>query len=297
MSYGDERNTRSGPSAAPSVSLTSSPHCVPNRTGTMGTTKQHVRDVLEPASEGARASRAFDIFIISLISLNVLAVVLETVEGIHESADTFLFWFEVVSVAIFTVEYVLRIWSCTALAGFGAPLAGRLRYAIRPMMLVDLLAILPAYLTMLPIDLRFMRALRLLRIVRLLRLNRYSVALRTLTQVLLAKKEELVITLMALLVLLLIASSLMYYAEHEAQPDAFSSIPAAMWWGVAALTTVGYGDVYPVTPLGRMLASFIAILGIGMFALPAGILGGGFAEQISKRPDKGDESRAQDDDA
>ena len=259
-------------------------------------TKQRVQGVLEPAADGDRASRVFDVFIISLISLNVLAVVLGTVEVIRQSTGTFLFWFEVVSVAIFTLEYLLRIWSCTVLASFAAPLTGRLRYGIRPILLIDLLAILPAYLTMLPIDLRFIRVLRLLRIFRVLRLQRYSVALQTLTRVLLSKKEELILTLTALLVLLLIASSLMYYAEHEAQPDAFSSIPATMWWGVAALTTVGYGDVYPVTPLGRVLASVIAILGIGMFALPAGILGGGFAEQISRRPDRGDQSRAQDGD-
>ncbi|MFH1420324.1 MAG: ion transporter [Planctomycetota bacterium] len=259
--------------------------------------KQYVHRVLEPASDGDCASRVFDVFIVSLIILNILAVMLETVEGIHESAGTFLFWFEFVSVAIFTVEYILRIWSCTALSTFAAPYSGRLRYAIRPMLLVDLLAILPAYFTMLPIDLRFLRALRLLRILRILRLQRYSVALQTMTRVLLLKKEELILTLLTLLVLLLIASSLMYYAEHEEQPDAFSSIPATMWWGVAALTTVGYGDVCPVTPLGKVLASVIAILGIGMFALPAGILGGGFAELISKRPDRTDGPGPRDSDA
>jgi len=118
--------------------------------------------------------------------------------------------------------------------------------------------------------------------------------MQTLSRVLLAKKEELILTLSTLLVLLLISSSLMYYAEHQAQPDSFSSIPATMWWGVSALTTVGYGDMYPITPLGKVLASVIAILGIGMFALPAGILGGGFAEQLSKPEDQADRSHAQD---
>lgn len=269
---------------------------LPGGNGIVAVTKQRVHEILDPAADGDRASRVFDVFIISLISLNVLAVVLETVEVIRQSVGTLLFWFEVVSVAVFTLEYILRIWSCIVLARFTAPVTGRLRYAIRPILLIDLLAILPAYLTMLPFDLRFIRAVRLIRIFRLLRLQRYSVALQTMTRVLRAKKEELILTLMVLLVLLLIASSLMYYAENEAQPDAFSSIPAAMWWGVAALTTVGYGDIYPVTPLGRALASVIAILGIGMFALPAGILGGGFAEQISRRPDKADGSRAQDGD-
>lgn len=256
--------------------------------------KQRVQQVLDAASQGDRASRNFDLFIMSLIVLNVLAVTLETVEVIRESAAGFLFWFEVVSVAIFTVEYALRLWSCTALPPFAAPVTGRLRYAVRPMLLIDLLAILPAYVVVIPIDLRFIRVLRLVRIFRLLKLQRYSMAMQTLTRVLLAKKEELIITLSTLLGLLLISSSLMYYAEHQAQPDSFSSIPATMWWGVSALTTVGYGDIYPITPLGKALASVIAILGIGMFALPAGILGGGFAQQLSKPKDQAHRSQAQD---
>ncbi len=258
--------------------------------------KWRVQEILETAQEDDRASRAFDIFIITLISLNVVAVVLETVAGIRESAGAFFFWFETVSIAVFTFEYVLRIWSCTVVSGHASPLVGRVRYALRPMLLIDLLAIAPAYLTMLPIDLRFLRALRVLRVFRLLKLHRYSVALQTLSRVLVGKKEELVITLFTLLLLLLISSSLMYYAEHDAQPNVFTSIPAAMWWGVATLATVGYGDVYPITPLGKLLAGVVAVLGIGMFALPAGILGGAFVEQLSKRPSKSDPRYTQDGD-
>lgn len=252
--------------------------------------KQRVYEILEVAREDDCTSRRFDIFIISLILLNVVAVVLETVEGIREPAGAFFFWFEVVSVAIFTVEYLLRIWSCTAMPGYGHALRGRFRYALRPIILTDLLAIAPAYLTMFAVDLRFLRALRALRVFRLLKLHRYSVALQTLSDVVVSKKEELAVTLGTLIILLLISSSLMYYVEHDAQPDDFSSIPAAMWWSVATLTTVGYGDVYPITPLGRLIGAVIAILGIGMFALPAGILGGAFVERLSGRAEKTDNS-------
>ena len=126
-----------------------------------------------------------------------------------------------------------------------------------------------------------MRAVRLLA--RAARLSRYFTGLRTLGGVLQAKRYELFTVMLVLMVLLILASSLMFFAEHDVQPEAFSSIPAAMWWTIVTLTTVGYGDVYPVTSMGRLLAGFIAILGIGFFALPAGILGSGFLEEVQRR--------------
>jgi voltage-gated potassium channel len=126
-----------------------------------------------------------------------------------------------------------------------------------------------------------------MRIVRVAKLGRYSESLQTLGRVFAAKKEQLVSTLFILLMLLVVSSCLMYYVEQAAQPDRFSSIPAAMWWSVTTLTTVGYGDVCPVTITGKLVASVIAILGIGMFALPTAILGSGFLEEIApKKPAK-----------
>jgi voltage-gated potassium channel len=152
------------------------------------------------------------------------------------------------------------------------------------MALIDLIAILPFYLPMLlPIDLRFMRAIRLVRLLRVFKLSRYSNAFSTLYNVLRAKKEDLFITAFLVSVLLVVASSLMYFIENKGQPEVFSSIPASLWWGVATLSTVGYGDAYPVTVLGKFLGAIIALLGIGMFALPAGILGSGFVEEIQKK--------------
>ncbi|MCI0486018.1 MAG: ion transporter, partial [Blastocatellia bacterium] len=176
------------------------------------------------------------------------------------------------------------LWSCTTDKSFERPIAGRIRFALTPLALIDLVAILPFYLPMIfALDLRFVRILRLFRVLRLFKMARYSESLKTLGNVLKLKKEELVVSLLVLSILLVFASSLIYYAENESQPEVFSSIPAAMWWGIATLTTVGYGDIYPVTPAGKILGAIIAVLGIGMFALPAGVLASGFAEEIQKR--------------
>jgi voltage-gated potassium channel len=131
-------------------------------------------------------------------------------------------------------------------------------------------------------DLRSLRVLRFARIFRIAKLARYSEALRSIGRVLEAKREELIVTFLAGAMLLVVSATVMYFAENAAQPEAFSSIPASIWWGVATLTTVGYGDVYPVTAVGRLIGSFVAVLGVGMFALPAGILGSGFLDELQK---------------
>ena len=241
-------------------------------------------EILEKATPGDIPSRAFDIFIITLISLNIIAVILETVEALAAKYTLLFRGFEIFSVAIFTVEYVLRVWSCTADKKFHAPIAGRLRFAVTALALVDLMAILPFYLpVLLPLDLRFIRAVRLLRLFRIFKVGRYSESMMILGNILRKKKEEFLITFFVVLVLLIIASSLMYFVENKAQPEVFASIPSAMWWGVTTLTTVGYGDMCPITVIGKLLGTVIALLGIGMFALPTGILGAGFVEEMQSR--------------
>ena len=136
-----------------------------------------------------------------------------------------------------------------------------------------------------------MRAFRLFRLFRILKLARYSESLQTFVDVLRLKKEELMLMLFAIIILLIISSSLVYEAENEAQPEAFSSIPAAMWWGVVTLGTVGYGDIFPITPMGKLIGSFVVILGIGLFALPTGILASGFAEVLAKRKEERQKGR------
>jgi voltage-gated potassium channel len=240
-------------------------------------------EILEAAKPGDTLSRAFDVFILSLIFLNVVAVIVGTVESIQQRYGTFLRLFEIVSVTVFTIEYAGRIWSCVVMSEFSGPLRGRARFAIRPMTLIDLLAVLPFYLPFLGLDFRFVRVVRLLRIVRIAKMGRYYSSLQMIGAVFQRKKEELILTSALMGILLVTSASIMYYCENAAQPQEFPDIPATLWWSVVTLTTVGYGDAFPVTPLGKFVASIIAILGIGMFALPTGILGAGFVEEIQKR--------------
>ncbi len=248
-------------------------------------TKERTYEILDKAQTGDRTSRSIDLFIMGLIVLNVVAVILETVETISVSHRRLFDWFDTFSVGVFTIEYLMRLWACTADEQYARSIWGRIRYIFTPLALVDLIAILPFYLPLVTtVDLRVLRAMRLLR---LFKLGRYSTSLKTLGNVLQKHSGELLVTLFVLLIMLVIASTLMYFAEHRAQPEAFSSIPSAMWWGIVTLTTVGYGDTYPVTGVGKVLGAVIALLGIGMFALPAGILGSGFAEEIDRRKKAG----------
>jgi voltage-gated potassium channel len=247
-------------------------------------TKIRLYDILVETEDNELVDRLVAIFLMILIVLNSAAVVLETVEEIDAQYGSIFNALEMVSVTIFTVEYLLRLWIAPLNPRYSQPFWGRIKYAFSLMALIDLLAILPTFLPLVfPIDLRIVRFLRIFRLFRLFKMSRYVESLNTLDDVVRSKKEQLGVTFIMILMLLLMSSSLMYLVENAAQPDKFPHIPAAMWWGVATLTTVGYGDVFPVTPLGKLLSSFIAFLGIGMFALPTGILASGFAEEINKR--------------
>jgi len=245
--------------------------------------KKRTWQIVEVAKQGDQASRYFDIVLLILIFLNVVAVILGSVQSLQLRFGSFLNLFELISVIVFSLEYVARLWACTVEPEYSGSIRGRLRLALRPLLIIDLLAILPFYLPFVGMDLRSLRALRLLRIVRVAKVGRYYSSLALIKKVLMAKKEELVLTTGLMGLLLIVSASVLYYCENEAQPDVFSSIPATMWWAIATLTTVGYGDLYPVTFLGKFFASIIAVLGIGMFALPTGILGAGFVEAIQQK--------------
>jgi len=240
-------------------------------------TREQVQQLLS-GDTANRVSRMVTVLLVGLITLNVLAVIIESVEGIYSAYKPWFDAFEAFSVAVFTLEYVLRLWACTSLPAYRHPVTGRLRFAFTPLALVDLFAVLPGLLTWGGVDLRALRVVRLARIARIAKLGHYSKALQLMAQVVRRKRHELTISLMLMLVMLILASSLMYVVEHDHQPEAFSSIPATMWWAVATLTTVGYGDVTPVTAVGKLLGALIAIIGIGLFALPAGIVAAGFVE-------------------
>ena len=201
--------------------------------------KQSLWEILEGTGEN-RATKVFVAFIISLILANVAAVLFETVKSISSGHTDWFKSFEIFSVAVFTVEYVLRVWSSGAEERYQRPMLGRLRFMLTPFALVDLFAILPFYLPMLiPLDLRFIRVVRIFRLFRLFKIGRYSESLRTLGNVIRSKREDLIMTIIVVFVLLIISSTLMYHAECEAQPECFSSIPATMWWATATLTITG----------------------------------------------------------
>jgi voltage-gated potassium channel len=221
--------------------------------------------------------------LILLILANVLAVVLETIEPLEKAYAEFFHWFEIVSVAIFTLEYAARMYAVTAgpREQFRHPVLGRLRFALSPLAIIDLVAIMPLFvLVLFGLDLG---SLRLVRILRILKLLRYSPSMAMLGRVVYNERKTLTGALIVFLILLLLSSTVAYYAERVAQPKTFGSIPDAMWWAMAALTTVGYGDVTPITALGRVAAGVITLLGILVIALPTGIIASGFIEEAKRR--------------
>jgi len=245
--------------------------------------KHEVYAILDESDKHNKLSKGFNIFLILLICLNVIAVCLETVESLASQYHLIFYYFEVFSVAVFSIEYILRVWTITENEKYKHPVSGRIKFIFTFSSLIDILAILPFYLPMfIPIDLRILRILRLIRLIRIFKMSRYLHATQLIARVIKAKKEELSISFFLVIFLMIVASAIMFYVEHEAQPDKFSSIPATMWWSVSALTSVGYGDMLPITVLGKTLASVISILGIGLVALPAGILASGFSDEMRK---------------
>lgn len=225
-----------------------------------------------------------NLFIIWLIALNSLAIVLHSVPEIreHPRLGQLFIDFEIFSVLIFTVEYVLRVWASVESPRYHDPFWGRIKFVFSGWALVDLLAILPFFLTFFSVDFGLIRMLRILRLVRLYRVTKYSRALNMIKTAVRYTKEELILSYAFLLFAMLIASSIIYYIEHPAQPEVFTSIPASIWWGVVTMTTLGYGDMVPITALGKVFGGFISILGVALFSLPTGILASGFIEQINE---------------
>lgn len=227
-------------------------------------------------------------FIYALILLNVFALVLESYKDIQAVYEDWFYWFEVASVAVFTVEYFLRIWSAdVAEDAKGGPLKSRIAFIFSTYGLIDLIAILPFYLPMfLVVDMRVVRILRLFRLLRIFKLGRFSNSMQLIGNILKETRSELTITIFTAFILIIFSSTLMFYIENEAQPDSFVSIGHSVWWSVATLTTVGYGDIYPITPMGKFLGAIIAIIGIGFVALPTGIISSAFISKIQENKEK-----------
>ncbi|GAB6066865.1 ion transporter [Methylothermus subterraneus] len=232
------------------------------------------------------ASRAVEWAILSLILLNVLAVVLESVPTYQRVWAREFAWFERISVGLFALEYFVRLWVCVEDERYRHPVWGRLRYALTPMALIDLLAFLPFYLGG-PTGVGDQaRVLRVLRLVRVLKLGRYFAALEVLAFVVRREFPTLLAATLMLLILIVLAASGIYLVEGEVQPEAFGSIPQAIWWAAVTLTTVGYGDVVPVTFWGKAFGIFITIVGLGMVALPAAILTSRYTHELQERRER-----------
>lgn len=247
--------------------------------------KNRIHEIINPAKM-TLASRIFDVVIISLIIINVITVIMDTFK-LPLWLSNVLWYVELVSVIIFTVEYLLRIYVADLDYPKLSPIKARLRYMISFMAVIDLLAILPFYIPfIIPIDLRVLRMLRIIRLMRVFKINRYTKALSNIADVFKRKKHELLSSIAVMLILMIISSVIMYNVENEAQPEAFDNALSALWWAVATLTTVGYGDVYPVTVMGKILSAVIALLGIGLVAVPTGIISSGFVENLEEQKNK-----------
>ncbi len=249
------------------------------------TVRRTVYRVLETASKGELSSKIVDIFLIALISLSVLAVILESMPAFEARFESALSIFEVFTVAAFTIEYLLRVWSSVESNPdeLQHPVSARWRYVRSFHAVIDLLAILPYYLLQIglfgAIDMRFLRCIRLLRV---LKLTRYSPALNMIFMTFRENAKALSAAFLILFTVMLLAATGMYYFERELQPVDFGSIPASMWWAFATLTTVGYGDVTPVSGAGKVFGALITVVGIGMVALPTGILASGYSRLMQE---------------
>jgi voltage-gated potassium channel len=240
--------------------------------------------LLEGPAKGDLVRKGIIAFLFFLISLNVLIVFVETESGLYAAYASILQVITVFSFGFFTVEYLLRLWVCTLNPAYASPVRGRLRYAVSALALFDLIAILPFYIPLaIPFDLRVLRIFRLTRIFTVLKLGRFSNAWDSLTYTVRTRKEELFIAAILIFMTLVVSSTVMFYIENPAQPDKFSSILHTLWWGVVTLSTVGYGDMYPITPLGKLVGGVVALSGIALFALPAGIIAAGLVESLHHR--------------
>lgn len=248
--------------------------------------KRRIYEIMEAEETEDKIAHGFNAFITILILLNIAAVTIGTVDYYADTYGGFLFTFEAISVAIFTVEYGLRIWSCTSSEKRDSAIKDRLLFMLTPLLLVDLVAILPFYLYFIAIDLRFLRAFRLVRSTRFLRtirmlrsakLERESGGLSNLEEVIINKKSDLMSAFFVVFILYFVGSALMYTIEGGAGSQSFSSIPESLWWGINTLTNANT-EINPATPLGKMIAAGIAFLGVLLIALPTAIITSGYRE-------------------
>ena len=246
--------------------------------------QQRILEILESGQKGDRTSRVCDTLIALLVIINIIAVTLESVSDFSTKYADHFYAIEFFSVVIFSIEYLTRLWASAAKNGTEHKIIGssRLRYMLSFSGVVDLVSILPFYLQALfpGLDLRVLRTLRLLRIFKL---SNYNTAIEDLFSAVYEERKSFIAALYLFVIAFVLTSSLIYYAENEVQPEKFASIPDAMYWSLITLTTVGYGDVSPVTWIGKVISVATALMGVSVVALLTGILANAFSNQIARR--------------
>ncbi|MCP4970438.1 MAG: potassium channel family protein [Arcobacter sp.] len=223
----------------------------------------------------------YGLLIQCLIFFNILISIIIMFLQTEKSLSDFFPFFNIINffnVLLFTLEYILRVYS----SGYNQN-TSRTKYIFRPMMIIDLIAILPFYLSMFNLDFGFLRALRILRIFKLFRLSKFAQVDNLILSIVKDKKEEFLFILISLLILVLTITPLVYYFEKDAQPEVFSSMLTTMWWAIITFTTVGYGDMYPITFFGRVLTTIVSFLGIAFYAIPGSIFTSALLEKIDER--------------
>jgi voltage-gated potassium channel len=249
--------------------------------GEIMTLKQKIYNLIRDDDENDLLSTIIDYSLIGLILINVILVIVDTFpmpDYYYPIAQGIEFF----SVMVFTIEYGLRLWTSTLMFPTLSKTKARVKYASKFMAIVDLLAILPFYLPFIfPVDLRVLRMLRMLRLLRLFKVSRYTDSIKTIANVFKNRAPQLISSTLIVFLLMVIASVVMFNLENEVQPDVFENAFSGMWWAVATFTTVGYGDIFPITAGGRLVAGLISMLGIGLVAVPTGIISAGFIEQIT----------------
>lgn len=243
--------------------------------------KHTLYDLMEVPAYENNKGWIYEFFMMGLILLNGIALILGTVDWVQQQYDWFLIPFEIVSVVIFTIEYLVLLWVCTENKKYSDPIRGRIKYAMTPIAIINLVSVLPAFIPfILPINLSALRMIRLFRILRLLKLTKYSNSLKTLYRAVNSRKEQLIMTCLIIGFLVVIASIFIFYAENGHNPEpAFADIPHTLWWSFVKLSPISTEPGTPVTIWGKVVASSLAILEIGIFAIPAAIMANAFEEQ------------------
>jgi voltage-gated potassium channel len=246
--------------------------------------RQRIYLLLERPSEMGKLGKGITILIFSIIAVNIASSIFETVQTLYESFGGLFLAIEEISIVFFTIEYILRVWVCVEDSRYSDPIKGRLKYMKEFLSIIDLLAFAPAYIPFLiSVNLRFLRLLRFFRLFRLFKMGHYSDAFDTMVNIFKKKKEPLFITVMIGIIILVLSAVVMYIFENEVQPDKFPNAFTSLYYAGITLASVGYGDIYPITPIGKMMAAFMSLLAVGLFIMPAGIIASAYYEELQNQ--------------